>query len=86
MFTDAEGDEIYLQEDATSVLFPHHADKKTFTEVLQGARAGEFTFKEFCNRAAASGIYLWLVDVRNFEVAYFDVLGNVVLISEIPAD
>lgn len=86
IFTDEEGDEIYIQEDATSVLFPHHADKKTFTEVLQGARAGEFTFKEFCNRAAATGISHWLVDVLNFEAAYFDTLGNVVLITEIPAN
>lgn len=86
IFTDKEGDEIYLQGEATSVLIPHHADKKTFTEILQGARAGEFTFEEFCNRAAASGINLWLVDVINFEIAYFDYLGNVVLITEIPAD
>ncbi|ANZ33932.1 DUF1398 family protein [Staphylococcus carnosus] len=83
-FTNQDGDEIHIEGNSTSIIIPRHVDKTAFNEVLQASRAEEFTFDEFCNRAASFGIASWLVDLIHFNTTYFSKSGDVVKIVEIP--
>jgi uncharacterized protein YbcV (DUF1398 family) len=55
-----------------------------FKSDLKAHQNGKTDYSTFCNDAAKSGIEKWVVSMEKMTCTYFDKVGNVILVEEIP--
>lgn len=55
-----------------------------FKSDLKAHQNGKTDYSTFCNDAAKSGIKKWVVSMEKMTCTYFDKVGNVILVEEIP--
>ena len=56
-----------------------------FKSDLSAHQQGKSDYLTFCNQCAASGIEKWVVNMEKMSCAYYDKMGNEILMERIPA-
>lgn len=83
IFTNKDNEELFIKEDRVPITISLNVDNKKVREIIEGSKAGEYTFDQFCKSIAKAGISSWIVDVIHEELAYFDQLGLTIEIDQL---
>lgn len=67
-----------------SLTISDTTDKELFKHYLKIHQQGETDYFTFCKHCAATGIYYWVVDLKNYTCIYFDKNDNAILEENIP--
>lgn len=67
-----------------SLIIADMCNIEQFKSDLKAHQNGKTDYPTFCNDAAKSGIEKWVVSMDTMTCTYFDKVGNIILVEEIP--
>jgi len=61
------------------------SDPEAFKAFLKAHQLGNSDYLSFCRQCAQTGIYKWIVSIKDRTCSYYDRQGNVLLVETIPS-
>ncbi|HEY9048894.1 MAG TPA: DUF1398 family protein [Ohtaekwangia sp.] len=84
LYTGKEQERLFSASRYTAIAIADNSDPALLKIYLQEHQQGKTDYFTFCNQAAATGVWKWVVDLYAMTCTYYDKAGTVMLAEEIP--